>query len=145
MEDSCIHAIDEDKIRLALVPEDLQNAIEMPTAGWPTYPALYGREPPLPLFYEQSRIAGWEGVGPTTTQNRSEGRDIISIALARAGAGKVHRGEWLMMDEKGEMYSPLMVSDFVVYRLPHRHIREHDNSNGPWGCRLVPRARGSLT
>ena len=50
-----------------------------------------------------------------------------------------------MMNEKGDMYSPLMVSDFVVYRLPTRLIREHCNSNGPWGCRLGPRARGSLT
>ena len=42
--------IDEDALRLALVPEDIQNAIEMPTAGWPTYQELYGRGPPIPLF-----------------------------------------------------------------------------------------------
>ena len=49
-----------------------------------------------------------------------------------------------MMDVNGDMYSPLTVCDFEVYRLPTRKIREHCNSNGPWGCRLGPRARGSL-
>ena len=39
--------IDEDTRRLALVPEDIQNTIEMPTAGWPTYQELYGRPPCL--------------------------------------------------------------------------------------------------
>ena len=73
---------------MALVPKDIQNAIEMPTAGWPTYQQLYGRGHPVPLFYEQSQIAGLEGVDPTTTQNRSAGRDIVSMALARAGAEK---------------------------------------------------------
>ena len=50
-----------------------------------------------------------------------------------------------MMDEKGDMYSPLMVSDFVVYKLPLRPIREHCHANAPWGCRLGPHMRGSLT
>ena len=50
-----------------------------------------------------------------------------------------------MMDEKGDMYSPLTVSDFVAYRLPSRPIREYCNSNGPWGRRSGPRALGSLT
>ena len=103
MADYGILPIDEDALRLALVPEDLQNAIDMPTAGWPDYQVLYGREPPIPLFYEQSQIAGLERVGPTTTQNRSDGRDIGSAALAWKGAGKANRGEWLMMDEKGDM------------------------------------------
>ena len=132
MADFGIRPIDEDTFRLALVPEDLQNAIDMPTAGRPTYQALSGREPPIPLFYEQSQIAGLEGVGPTTTRGRSEGRDIVSIALARAGAEKVRRGAWLMMGEKGDMCSPLMAPDFALYKLPLRPIRGRCNPNGPW-------------
>ena len=65
-----IRAADEDALRFALAPEDIQNAIDVPAAGWPTYRTLFGRDPPIPLFYEQSQIAGLEGVGPTTTQNR---------------------------------------------------------------------------
>ena len=91
--DCGIIQIDEDAQRLALAPEDMQNAIEMPTAGWPTYQELYGRGNPVPLFYEQSQIAGLEGVDPTTTQNRSAGGDIVSMALGRAVAERVGRGE----------------------------------------------------
>ena len=103
MADYGILPIDEDKLRLALVPDNLQNAIDMPTAGWPTYQVLYGREPPIPLYYEQSQIAGLERVDPSTTQNRSEGKNIASIAPSRAGAVKVSRMEWLTMKEKGDM------------------------------------------
>ena len=52
--------VNEDELRLALVPEDIQNSIELPTAGWPTYQTLCGRNPPIPLIYEQSHIAGLE-------------------------------------------------------------------------------------
>ena len=86
---------DEDELRLALVPEDIQNAIDFPTAGWPTYQALYGCDPPIPLFKEQSQIAGLEGLGPTTTQNRGAGQDKVSRALERAGAQRVASAEWL--------------------------------------------------
>ena len=103
MADYGIRPIGEDTLRLALAPEDLQNAIDMPTAGWPDYQVFFGRAPPIPLFYKQSQIAGLERVGPATTQNRSEGRHIVSIALARVGAGKASRMEWLMMYEKGDM------------------------------------------
>ena len=44
-----------------------------------------------------------------------------------------------MMDVNGDAYSPLTVCDFEAYRLPIRQIREHCNSNWPWGCRLGPR------
>ena len=67
--DCGIIPINVDTLRFALAPEDIQNAIDMPTAGWPTYRTLYGPDPPIPLFYEQSQIAGLEGVDPTTTQN----------------------------------------------------------------------------
>ena len=89
MADYGVLPIDEDTLRLALVPEDLQNAIDMPTAGRPDYQVLYWRAPPIPLFYEQPQIAGLGRVGPKTSENRSEGRDIVSMALARAGAEKV--------------------------------------------------------
>ena len=98
-----------------------------------------------PIFYEQSQIAGLEGVGPTTTQNRSAGTDIVSRPLERAGAERADPAHWPMMNEKGDMYSPRPVCDFAVYSLPTRPVREPCNSNGPWGCRLGPSARGSLT
>ena len=85
-----------------LVPEDMQNAIDFPAASWPTYQSLYGRDPPIPLSYEQSQIAGLGGVGPTATQNRGAGRDIVSRALGRAGAQRVDSGGWLMMNEEGD-------------------------------------------
>ena len=50
-----------------------------------------------------------------------------------------------MMDEKGDLYSPMVGLDFVVYRIPSRLARGHSNYNGPWAVRLGPRARGSLT
>ena len=136
--------VDEDELRLALFPEDLQNSIDLPTACWPAYRTLYGGDPPIAL-YEQSQIAGLEGVRPTTTQNRGAGRDFVSRALERAGAHRVDSAEWLMMNEKGDTYNPPMVSGFAAYRLPIRLIREHCNSNGPRGCRSGPRARGSLS
>ena len=42
--------VDEDELRLALVPDGLQNAFDLPTAGWPTFQSQYGRDPPIPLF-----------------------------------------------------------------------------------------------
>ena len=82
---------------------------------------------------------------PTTTQNRPAGRDIVSRAQERAGAERADPANWLMMNEKGEMYSPTLVSDFVVYSLPIRPVLEPCNPNGPWGCRLGPCVRGSLS
>ena len=48
MEDYGIFALNGDTIRLALVPEDSQNAIDLPTARWPSYQGLYGLIHQLP-------------------------------------------------------------------------------------------------
>ena len=85
----------------------------------------------FPILYEASRIAGLRGVDPRTTQNRAAGRDIVSRALGKAGAERADSAQWLMMNEKGDMYAPLVVLDYVVYWLPARLAREHCNSNGP--------------
>ena len=42
--------VNEDELRLALAPEDIQNAIDFPTAGWPDYLTLFERDLPIPLF-----------------------------------------------------------------------------------------------
>ena len=40
---------DEDHLRLSLAPEDHQNAINFPAAGWPSYRTLHGSDAPAPL------------------------------------------------------------------------------------------------
>ena len=145
MEDYGLSVSDEDAIRLSLEPQDLLNATDLPMAGWPSYQELYRCDPPVLAAYEASQIAGLEGVGPRTTCNRVAGRDIVSRALEAAGAVRVDASEWLKMNEKGDMYAPMMVLNYVVYRPPQRSVRDHCNSIGPWGRRLGPRARGSLS
>ena len=44
-----ISASSGDNIRLAPAPEDIQNAIDFPTAGWPSYQALWVRPPSSPI------------------------------------------------------------------------------------------------
>ena len=80
-----------------------------------------------------------------TICNREWREDIVSRALAAAGAEKVHQEEWDMMGKLGNPYSPMDGLDFLVYRLQLRHARDHPNSNGPRGVRLGPMSRGSLT
>ena len=59
------------------------------------------------------------------------GTDTVSRALAAAGAARVHQEEWQMMDELGNLHSPMVDLDFVVYRLPRRIARGYPNQNGP--------------
>ena len=131
MEDYGIFPSDGDNIRLALAPRVIQNAAYLPTAGWPPYRDLYGRDHPAPLLYEASQIAGLGALGHRATYNRTEGRDIVSIALAAAGAEQVDPAEWLMMNEKGDLYSPMVLIDDVVYRIPPRLVRGRCNLGGP--------------
>ena len=144
-EDCGVFVAKEDNFRFALFPEDIQNAIDVPTTGWPSYQDLFGRGPPVPLFYEQSQNPGLGEVDPPTTQDRAAGRDIVSRALEQSGAKRAGPAQWLMMNEKGDMYNPMVALDYVEYRLPTRFVRERCNSNGPWECRLGPRARGPLS
>ena len=61
MEDYGIFASNEDDIRLALVPEDIQDAIDLPAEGWPPYQDLYRRDPPVPVLYDAPQNAGLGG------------------------------------------------------------------------------------
>ena len=125
LEDYGVFAVNEDEFRLRLLPDDIQNAIDFPTAGWPTYQTLYGCDPPVPLFYEQSQIAGLDEADPLTDQNRPAGRDIVIRALEQAGAKRAEPAQWLMMSEKGDVCAPMVVLDYVAYRFPTRFVRGH--------------------
>ena len=103
MEDYGLFESNEDSIRLALAPQDPQNAMDLPTAGWPSYQELYRCDPPVPALYGNSQIAGLEAVGHRATCNRQAGRDIVPRALDAAGAERVDASEWLMMNEQGDM------------------------------------------
>ena len=142
MEDYGIFLSNEVNIRSALVPQDIQAATSLPTAGWPPYRDLYRRDPPALLLYEASQIAGLGAVDPRTTYHRAEGKDIVSRALKAAGAERADPAQWLMMNEKVNMYSPMALLDYVVYRIPTRIVRGRCNLGGHWGVRLGPRARG---
>ena len=134
----------DDNGRLALAPRDIQNATYLPTAGWPPSWDLYGCVHPAPVLYEASQIVGLGALDYRTTHNRSGRRDIVSRALAAAGAEQVDPSEWLTMNEKGGLYSPMVLLVSAVHRIPTRPVRGHCNLGGPWGVRLGPRARGSL-
>ena len=49
-----------------------------------------------------------------------------------------------MVNEKGDLSSPIVLRDYVVYRIPPRLVRDRRNLGGPRGVRFGPRARGSL-
>ena len=131
MQDYGLSASDEDAIRLAPEPKDLLNAMDLPIAGWPPYQELCRCDPPVPVVYEASQIAGLEGVGPRTTCYGVVGRDIVSRTLGAAIAVRVDTSEWPMMNEKDDMYAPMMVLNYVVYRLLRRSVRDHCNSIRP--------------
>ena len=57
LEEYGIFHSDEDDIRLALAPDDKQNAIHPPTAGWPHYEAPFGCDPPAPSADPDLRTA----------------------------------------------------------------------------------------
>ena len=116
----------------------------LPPAG-PPCRVLYVGDPPAPLVCQDLRAAHVLALDHNALRNREGGQDIVSSALAAAGAEQVHREDWQMMDQLGNLYSPLVCFDFVVYRLSLRLARGHPNQDGPWGVRLGPRARGSLT
>ena len=60
----------EDRLRLALVPEDRRNAINLPTAGWPSYRTLYGFHSPAPLADSDPRTAPLFSLDPETIDSR---------------------------------------------------------------------------
>ena len=91
------------------------------------------------------RIARLGDLDFRTVYHCEEGRDVVSRALAAAGAVRVDPAEWTMMNETGDLYSPMSTLDYVVYRLSPRRVRERCKSAGPWGVHLGPRARGSLS
>ena len=109
----------------------MQHATYLPTAGRPPYWDLYSCVHPAPSLHEDSQIAGLALIDPRTTYNRAERQHIVSRALAAVGAEKVGPAEWLMVDEKGNLYTPRAILDFVVYHIPARLVRGHSNFNGP--------------
>ena len=144
MADFGLSATGEDHLRPALVPEDRQNAINFPNAGWPSYRTLYGADPPDPLTHADLRAAPLFPLDPKTNNIRESGTDIAPRALAAASAEKVAQEQWVMSNDSGQRCSPLVGLDFVVYRLRDRVTRRHPNHNGPWGVRLGPNANGAL-
>ena len=48
-------------------------------------------------------------------------------------------------ERKVGVYPPMSTLDYVVHRLSPRRVRGRCNSPGPWGVRLGPRARVSLS
>ena len=116
----------------------------LPTAGRPPLWGFFGCVFPAPLLYEAVRIAGLDALDHLATYNRADGGDIVSRAPATASAEEVDSVEWRMMNEKVDLFSPMVGLDFAVYRIPTRLVRERCNLGGPWGVRLGPRARGSL-
>ena len=85
MADCGIFPSNDDNIRLALAPREIQNASFLPTAGWPPLWDLYGCGSPAPLLYEASEIAGPGALGHRATYNRTEGRDIVSRTPCGSG------------------------------------------------------------
>ena len=125
MEDYGIFPSNDDHVRVALVPQDFQNATFLPVAGWPPYLALCGRDPPAPVSSEAPQIAELGDLDYRATYNRVAGADIAPSALAAAGAERVDPSEWPMMNEQGDLYSPAVLLDYEVYRLPPRRVRGH--------------------
>ena len=91
MADFGLSATGEDHLRPALVPEDRQNAINFPNAGWSSYRTLYGADPPDPLTNANLRTAPRLTLDPKTNYIREWGMDIVSRALATAGAERLRR------------------------------------------------------
>ena len=92
-------------IRLAPEPKDLLNAMDLPMAGWPSYQELYRCDPPVPVAYGASQIAGLGGVGPRTTCNRVAGREIFPRPPGVARSVRADALERLIMNEEGDMYA----------------------------------------
>ena len=111
-----------------------------PTASWPSYGALCGGDPPALLVDPDLRTAHLFALDHKTTHNREWGDGVVPAALAAAGAEKVHQEERQMMDELGNLYSPMVGLGFAVYRPPLRVAQGH-----PLGVRLGPQARGFMS
>ena len=118
-------------LRPALSPDDRQNAINVPTAGWSSYRTRYGANHPSPLQYAALRTSPLPQLGPGANYIREWGADIASRAPAAAGAENAWQSEWWMMKENGMPCTPMAGLDFVVYRPRGRVTRRHRNRPGP--------------
>ena len=70
MEEYGIFQSNEDHLRLALVPEEHQNAIQPPAPGWSSYRALYEFDPPAPLADADLRVTALFPPVPKTSYSR---------------------------------------------------------------------------
>ena len=68
--------------------DDLQNAMDVPLAGWAPYESLYGCAPPNSVLPKYSTIALMLNQAPTTVYYRGNGEDPLSFALRDAKATK---------------------------------------------------------
>ena len=140
-EDYGISPSTDDHVRLALAPRDIQNATFLPAAGWPPFRDPFGRGPPAPVLFAASRIAELGDLDFRATRNRAAGTDIVS------SAAQVDPSEWLVMNEKGDLCSPMTLLDYAVYRLS---LSPCAGSLQPWrplggtlgaACSRFPRAK----
>ena len=88
---------------MGLTAEDLQNAANLPLAGWAPYEDLYGCAPPTPVLSKNSTVALLMNDAPTTVFYRNNDEDPLSIALRDAKATKVPNSEWTTMDVNGKL------------------------------------------
>ena len=66
MADCGLFTWDEDNFRLAHAPEDRQNAINCPAAGWSSYRTLFGANPPEPVQHAAPRTPSLFSPDPKT-------------------------------------------------------------------------------
>ena len=123
---------------------DLQNAIDFPLAGWPTYEELYGMPKPNCVKSEDSMIRFLVGDPPTTRFYRYNDGDPVSLALIDHHAVPVPNSEWTTLNAKGHSYPSMEGRPYKIYRLPPRQAMDHPTGEGPFALRLGPNGSGEL-
>ena len=90
-EDYGVFAVNEAECRLALLPEDIQNAIGFLTAGWPTYQTLCVRDPRFPYFMNNRKLPDWKKWIPRIRTGRQAGILFPGPCKQRAMSGRIRR------------------------------------------------------
>ena len=127
-----------------LTAEDLQNAMDLPLAGWAKYEALYGCAQPKFVLFKDSAAALLIHDSPDTICYRGEDQDPLSIALCDAHASKVPNSEWATMDVNGKLVPTMEGRPYTIFRLLHRERCGRPIAGGPWAFRVGPEASGAL-
>ena len=129
---------------LDITAADLQNAIDFPLAGWPTYEELYGVPQPRFIKSDESMIRLVAGDPANTTFYRQEDGDPVTRALLDHYAELVPNSDWTTLNEKGRLYPSMEGRPYKIYRLPPRMIKDHPTGDGPFALRLGPQGSGEL-